>query len=270
MIESPYVLSALVICALMMSIWLLSLVQRNASLIDIGWGLGFVLIGLACYFQKPQAVNPAPRSLADELFLVLIVLWGIRLSVYLCWRNWGKPEDYRYRAMRDKWGSSFGMVSLLTVFALQGLIMWVVSLPIQYGLGYGQTASSGLLTCGGLVWLAGWLFESVGDWQLARFKSNPDNRNQVCDRGLWRYTRHPNYFGDFLVWWGFYLLALAQAAPWWTVVSPLVMSFLLMRVSGVPLLEKAMVQTKPGYAEYLERTNAFFPGPPAKTGSPRS
>jgi steroid 5-alpha reductase family enzyme len=265
MTESPYLLSALVITALMLCTWLLSLVQRNASLIDIGWGLGFVLIGVACYLQQSKIAS-GQSGLADELLLLLIVLWGLRLSAYLCWRNWGKPEDYRYAAMREKWGNRFGMVSLLTVFGLQGAIMWLVSLPIQQGIGYSNSSSFGFLLLGALLWLIGWSFETVGDWQLAKFKANPNNRQKVCDQGLWKYTRHPNYFGDFLVWWGFYLLSIAQGAAWWTVVSPLVMSFLLMRVSGVPLLEKAMVESKPGYSDYLKRTNAFFPGLPKTHG----
>jgi steroid 5-alpha reductase family enzyme len=182
----------------------------------------------------------------------------MRLSGYLAWRNVGKPEDFRYRAMRDRRPRAFPVLSLLTVFALQGVLMWIVALPLQTATGSGNTPVT-LITIGFLLWATGFIFESVGDWQLARFKSDPDNEGRVMDRGLWRYTRHPNYFGDFLVWWGFYFLALASGAPVWSIVGPLVMSLLLLRISGVTLLEKSLKRRRPGYAAYVARTSPFFP-----------
>jgi steroid 5-alpha reductase family enzyme len=176
-------------------------------------------------------------------------------------RNWGEEEDYRYAEMRQKHGERFVFVSLLTVFTLQGVLMWIVSWPVQFG--QLETVSSlGVLDAVGVViWSVGVLFDAVGDHQLARFKARPENRRKVLDSGLWRYTRHPNYFGDFCVWWGLYLVATSGGA-WWTAVGPLLMSYLLLRFSGVSLLESTIVSRRPEYRSYIERTNAFFPGRP--------
>ena len=172
------------------------------------------------------------------LLPILTTVWGSRLSLYLLWRNHRKPEDFRYRAMRKKWGNSFPLVSLLSVFGVQGLVMWVVSLPLQAGV-VGAFRSVPLFWIGVVLFAVGLLFESVGDWQLARFKLDETNSNRVLDTGLWRYTRHPNYFGDFVVWWGLFLISVAQSGVWWTVVGPVVMSIFLMKISGVTLLEKS-------------------------------
>ncbi len=249
-------LSAAVVAALMGTTWLLSLRLRNASIVDLVWGMGFVLIAWASFLYV-GATGPL-------LLPCLTSLWGVRLSVYLAWRNHGKPEDFRYQAMRRTWGARFPLVSLGSVFALQGAIMWLVSLPVQYGIAVAAPAAGWVRSGGVVLWTLGFLCESVGDWQLAKFKANPANRHGLLQTGLWRYTRHPNYFGDFLVWWGLYLIALSQGAAWWTVIGPLVMSVLLRRVSGVTLLEKSLKETKPGYAAYVRRTNAFFPWPPSQ------
>jgi steroid 5-alpha reductase family enzyme len=172
----------------------------------------------------------------------------------------GKGEDARYRQMREYFGPRFWLLSLPVVFWLQAVLTIVVSLPLVGGQ-FSSRSFWWLDGAGALVWLVGLLFESIGDWQLSRFKANPANRGKVLDQGLWRYTRHPNYFGDFLVWWGLFLVAAAGGA-WWTVVGPLVMSWLLIRVSGVTLLEKTITSRRPGYAEYQRRTSAFFPLPP--------
>ncbi|WP_417731767.1 DUF1295 domain-containing protein [Rosistilla oblonga] len=252
--------SAAAIACLMLAIWLLSLWKRDASIVDIGWGIGFVLVAWTAYCI-------ADRDSADWLLPVLTTLWGVRLSGYLFWRNHGQPEDYRYREMRAKWGSAFAWISLLTVFGLQGVVMFVVALPIQIGTALADRNLVWLKVVGVIVWAAGLCFESMGDWQLARFKADPGNKGQVLDSGLWRYTRHPNYFGDFLVWWGLFLVSLSLTAVWWTIIAPLLMSLLLMRVSGVTLLETKLSTSKPGYAEYVARTNAFFPGPVKTTAS---
>ncbi len=239
------------VVALMLVVWLISLVMRDASIVDIVWGLGFVLIAWIVWSQR----GPDPRLL---LSAVLTTIWGLRLSGYLAWRNLGKGEDSRYVAMRRRYGSRFWLVSLFLVFGLQGVLMWTVSLPVQ--------AASGQLfglfdVVGICLWIAGLTFETVGDYQLVRFKGDPANKDKVLDTGLWRYTRHPNYFGDFMVWWGLYLIALAGGA-WWTAIGPLVMTALLIRYSGAGLLEKTIGQRRPGYAEYVQKTNGFFPGPP--------
>jgi steroid 5-alpha reductase family enzyme len=251
------VVTATVIVASVVVLWLVSLVLRNASIIDLFWGFGFVVIAWV-----PGWSSPATVCMRRILLLVLVTVWGLRLAGYLTWRNTGKGEDFRYQAMRERWGRRFPLVSLGTVFLLQALLMLIVSLPVQAGmLTGGPIGVLGVVGAG--LWLVGVAFETIGDLQLARFKRNPDNRGKVMDRGLWRYTRHPNYFGDFCVWWGLYLVALTSTT-WWTAVGPLLMSFLLLRVSGVSLLEKDIGTRRPGYDEYVRRTNAFFPGPRKK------
>jgi steroid 5-alpha reductase family enzyme len=189
-------------------------------------------------------------------------VWGLRLAGYLLWRNAGHGEDPRYVAMRRHWGPRFPIISLVTVFALQGVLMWIVSLPVQLA----QLEPGGpigvLDGLGVLLFAVGLTFESLGDWQLARFKADPKSAGQVMDRGLWRYTRHPNYFGDFCVWWGLFLIALSTPYGPWSIVGPIVMSFFLMRVSGVPMLERSIGKRRPGYAEYARKTSTFFPRPP--------
>jgi len=248
-------LAAIAIVAV--GLWLLSLALRNASIVDIFWGCGFVLVAwtsLAC--SGRLAIRPL-------ILAAMVTLWGSRLAGYLAWRNIGKPEDYRYAAMRERHGKRFPIVSLFTVFGLQGLLMWIISLPVQVG--NSQAESWQLWRAFGVaLWLAGLFFEAVGDFQLARFKANTANRGCVMDRGLWRYTRHPNYFGDFLVWWGFYLVAAEPGSWWWTIIGPLLMSFLLMRVSGVRLLESSLRSRVNGYDQYVQTTSSFFPLPPKK------
>ncbi len=242
------------VAACVFGLWLVSLAVGDASIVDVFWGVGFVIVAWMTFAT-------ADGNLARKwLVALLVTLWGVRLAGYLAWRNLGKGEDYRYRAMREKRGKSFAWQSLFLVFGLQGALMWIISLPIQTAQ-LGSAPLGVLDVLGAVVWSVGWLCESVGDWQLARFKANPENQGRVLDRGLWRYTRHPNYFGDFLVWWGFYLLAAATGS-YWTIISPLFMSVLLRRVSGVTLLEASLAKSKAGYAEYVARTNAFFPWPP--------
>jgi steroid 5-alpha reductase family enzyme len=258
---SLFLTNLAVITGLMVLLWLVSLTLANASIVDIFWGLGFVTVAwLSCWLAQGHG----PRAV---LLVALTSVWGLRLSGYLAWRNLGHGEDPRYRAMRERIGERFWLVSLGTVFGLQGLLIAVISLPLQAGLHAPALAHVTVLQgAGALVWLVGILFEAVGDLQLARFKANPANADAVMDRGLWRYTRHPNYFGDFLVWWGLYLVAVSDLdglrTLGWTAVGPAIMSFLLMRVSGVPLLERSLRQRRPGYEAYIRRTSAFFPRPP--------
>jgi len=256
-VETALKTSAATIGVLMVLVWFVSLLLKDASIIDLVWGTGFVLVAWAVWFRAEH------RGTAQWILPVLTTIWGLRLSVYLAWRNHGQPEDRRYQDMRHKWGSAFPWVSLVTVFALQGVVMGIVSLPLQMGIATAEHCWTLLLSIGLAVWAAGLFFESVGDWQLARFKADPDNTGKVMDTGLWRYTRHPNYFGDFLVWWGVYLVAVAQSSAWWTIIGPIVMSVFLMRVSGVTLLEKSLRASRPGYEDYVARTNAFFPWPPS-------
>lgn len=248
-----------VTAALMLAVWALSLIKKDASIVDIFWGLGFVVIAVVCY-----AITNGYGA-RKILITVLTAVWGIRLAMYILWRNAGKGEDFRYRAMRARHGNRFPIVSLYMVFGLQGLLMWIISMPLQVAeTSHDPARLTWLDWTGAIVWVIGFLFESVGDLQLARFKGDRKNAGKVMDRGLWRYTRHPNYFGDALLWWGFFLIALSTPAGLWTVMSPLIMSGLLMKVSGVALLEKTLTKTKPEYREYVRRTSAFFPWLPKK------
>ena len=194
----------------------------------------------------------------------MATIWGLRLSIYLFVRNHGNGEDFRYQAMRRKYGERFGVISLVTVFLLQGVIMWTVSLPLQLGQVRSTPGVGALAVVGVVVWLVGLAFESIGDAQLAAFKRDPSNRGKVMDQGLWRYTRHPNYFGDACVWWGIALVAAEVPVGRWGLVGAAVMSLFLRRVSGVTLLEKSLVKRREGYAEYVARTSAFVPLPPKK------
>ncbi|MDZ4818652.1 MAG: DUF1295 domain-containing protein [Planctomycetota bacterium] len=257
----PPMTSTLVWCFIaitltMSLLWLVSLVRRDASIVDPFWGTGFVLVAWLAY-----GLNE-PVSARITLLSLLVTVWGMRLSLFLLWRNAGHGEDRRYAAMRKKHGRHFWWVSLCTVFLLQSIILWFVSLPIQAAAVYNQPTAFGWLdTTGILLWGIGFSFETIGDWQLARFKADPANASQVMDRGLWHYTRHPNYFGDFCVWWGIYLIATAGGAGW-TIGSPLLMSVLLMKVSGVTLLESDIGERRPDYAAYKARTSPFIPWPP--------
>jgi steroid 5-alpha reductase family enzyme len=253
----------------MVVMWLISIPLKNAAVIDLVWGAGFAVIAWIT-FEMARADGRLTSDVfttpAAWLLPVLTTMWGVRLSVYLAWRNWGQPEDKRYAAMREKRGDDFWWQSLLIVFLLQAGLMWIVSLPLQFGIPHARVGWTWLHPIGLALFSTGLVFETIGDWQLARFKSRPENAGAVLDRGLWRYTRHPNYFGDFCVWWGLYTIAISHGEHLWTFVGPLLMSVLLMRISGVTLLEKSMSQ-KPGFSEYARRTSAFFPWPPAAANS---
>ncbi len=256
--SSPVIVGAInlaTMLGIMLVLWLLSLFKRDASIVDPFWPAGFVISAWrTVWLADPPGARP-------WLLVGMTTVWGLRLSGFLLWRNWGEPEDYRYAEMRQKHGSRFVFVSLLTVFALQGLLLWIVSWPVQFGQLAVDTSLGVLDLLGIALWSVGVFFEAVGDFQLARFKSRPENRGRVLDTGLWRYTRHPNYFGDFCVWWGIYLVATSGGA-WWTAVGPFLMSYLLFRFSGVALLESTIVERRPPYRSYIARTNAFFPGRP--------
>jgi len=237
-------------------IWIVSLFKRNVAIVDSLWSLMFLMLGVTY-----ALLAPAP-GLRGRLLLVLVIIWALRLAVHITWRNWGHGEDRRYQAIRARNEPNFAFKSLYLVFVLQAVLAWIISLPLLGALatiGTAQADALGWLDyAGAALWLVGFVFEAGGDWQLVRFKADPANRDKVMDRGFWRLTRHPNYFGDFSVWWGFYLIALAAGA-WWSIAGPILMSVLLMRVSGVTLLEKDIGERRPKYADYVRRTNAFFP-----------
>ena len=246
------------IAAYMVVVWALSLPLRDASIADVFWGPGFAFVAIV-------AASVSPPSARATLLVVLTSAWGLRLALHIGtrWRK-KKEEDRRYQAMRANWGDRFPVVSLFSVFLLQGALLWAVSLPVQAGAAFGAERPLGLLDLAGvLVFAVGLAFEAVGDAQLSRFLSDPASRGRVMESGLWRYTRHPNYFGDALVWWGLGLVGAASGA-WWCLVGPALMTFLLVRVSGVSLLEKDIAGRRPEYVAYIRRTSPFLPLPPAR------
>lgn len=253
---SAYEISAAVVFSLMASLWLCSLILRDASIVDRFWGAGFVLIAWAVAIVTPKLTH----SMA--LLLGLVTLWGLRLSLYIHLRNQGHGEDYRYVEMRNHHGKNFWWYSFFSVFALQGTLMLIVASPLVYVLSKPrETNISSISWAGALVCLVGFIFEAGGDFQLTRFKQNPENKGKLLSTGLWSITRHPNYFGDTLQWWGFGLFAVADGSLGGiaALVGPLVMTLFIIKVSGVALLEKNLKSNKPGYAEYVARTPAFFP-----------
>jgi steroid 5-alpha reductase family enzyme len=234
--------------------WLISLPLRNVAIIDSLWSLMLFVAGVI------YALGSDPRAPRLSLVLWLLAIWALRLAVYVTARNAGHGEDRRYQQIRARNQPGFAVKSLYLVFWLQAGLAWVISLPLL-GAFSGNQPLRWLDGLGLALWLVGFAFETTGDWQLARFKKDPANADKVMDRGLWRYTRHPNYFGECCLWWGFYCFALSAGA-WWAFVGPLLLTFLLLRVSGVALLEKDIGNRRPQYADYVLKTNAFFPGPP--------
>jgi steroid 5-alpha reductase family enzyme len=243
--------------ALMTAVWLGSLVRRDASLVDRFWGAGFVVLAAFYVLSAPAGAEAPLRAVA----LVLTAVWGMRLSVYLTRRNWGRGEDYRYAEMRARHGARFPFVSLFTVFLLQAVLLWLIAFPLLVA-GRAPAADLPLLILGTVVWAIGFVVEVTADAQLARFRAQSSSRGPL-DRGLWRYSRHPNYFGEAVLWWGIWLVAAASAGAW-TVFSPVLITFLLVRVSGVALLEKRLRTSRPGWEEYAARTSAFVPRPPRR------
>ena len=255
--DAMALVSAGAIAALAGGTWAVSVRLRDASIADVVWSLGLVLVAWLAV-----AIGDAP---IERRLLVagLVTVWGVRLSVHMVHLRRGHGEDFRYRAMRERHGLRFPLVSLFSVFLFQGLGMWAVSLPIQAaGDLPGPSSLTVLDAAGAAVWTLGMVFEVGGDRQLARFRADPANRGRVMDRGLWRYTRHPNYFGDFCVWWGIFLIALSADGAWWSVAGPLTMTAIFTKFFGVPLMEEHLGRAKEGYADYVRRTSAFFPCPP--------
>lgn len=238
-------------------LWIISLPIKNSSIVDIFWGTGFVIIVWTALILTPDA-----DSMRRIILVVMVTIWGLRLSLHVFIRNHGKPEDFRYQVWRKEAGKSWWWRSFFKVFLLQGFLMWIIAAPLVVV--HNSTMPVFWLDYLSIfVWLIGFFFESVGDAQLARFKSNPANKRKVLNTGVWRYTRHPNYFGDATQWWAFFLSS-AAAGAWWTIFSPIIMTALLMRVSGVTLLEKTLREEKPGYKEYCETTSEFIPWFPGK------
>jgi len=245
-------ISAAAIFAYMTFAFLVAVIRRDNSLADFFWGLGFVLVALLTLFLRSDF------EAQQVLVTVLVFVWGLRLSIYVLIRNRGKGEDPRYKQWREEWGRYFLLRSYLQVFILQGVFMFLILVPVVIVNTYSADFSAPAAMVGGLVWLLGFYFESVGDYQLYRFLRNPANRGKIMDSGLWRYTRHPNYFGEVTQWWGIFVIAAAVPYGWIGVVGPLTITYLILRVSGIPMTEK-MFEGNPAFEEYKRHTSIFFP-----------
>lgn len=270
-------LAGLAVCAALAAMtWLASLWRRDVSLVDRVWSLLIASAAITYAVLLPAPAGADARGLA---MLALVAAWAVRLSVFITRRNWGHGEDRRYQQIRARNQPNFALKSLVLVFALQAVLAWIVAAPFFVAMLAGAGNGAGAMPPRPLGWLDvlggalsafGIAFEAIGDTQMAIFKADPRNAGQVMDRGLWRCTRHPNYFGEACVWWGFWLMALAGAG-WggaWSVISPLLMTVLLLKVSGVSLLEKDIGERRPAYRDYIARTPAFVPWWPRRPGKP--
>lgn len=231
--------------------WLVSLARNNVTHVDSMWSLFFVVAAVTCSMLTQN------MSLRAQIVLVLVSIWALRLCIYLTWRNWGPHEDHRYVQIRQNNEPHFWLKSVYIIFGLQAVLAWVISLSLFGAIDSGLALNT-LDYLGAVLVIAGFIWEITGDWQLSRFKANSNNKGKVLSTGLWRFSRHPNYFGEFCIWWGLYLMALAAGA-WWTFISPALMTLLLLKVSGVSLLESTIIERRPAYADYIKNTNALLP-----------
>jgi len=244
--------AAIAVFVFMTAAFVLAQARRNLAIVDLAWGLGFTVVSAALFTREP-ALYPA-----KALIIGFVLVWGLRLAIHIGLRNRGKPEDFRYAAMRRKWGKAVGLKSFFFVFMLQGFLMLVVSLPITVVFSSPARALGALDVIGAIVFGAGFAFEAVGDRQLAAHIGDPANKGKLMTRGLWSTTRHPNYFGEATLWWGIGLIALPSVNGWAALIGPAVITFLLVFVSGVPLIEKKYAG-RPDWEAYKTRTPMFFP-----------
>ncbi|MDA3891506.1 MAG: DUF1295 domain-containing protein [Salinivirgaceae bacterium] len=249
----------LIVMILLTIIWVISVALTNASIIDPFWGMGILVLALW------YAYAGGNWNLRSFVVIVMVTLWALRLSLFLFIRNSGKGEDYRYQNFRKDFGPErYWWVSFFQVFLLQGILMAIVSLPLLGTFYYANNATLGLIEYAGIIiYVIGFLFETIGDNQLTRFKRNPLNKGKVLNTGVWRYTRHPNYFGESFIWWGFGIYCLGTGTVW-PLIGSAFMMLLLLKVSGVSLLERTLKTSKPGYEEYISSTSSFFPWFPKK------
>lgn len=248
-----YLTGLLTISLFALAGWIFSLVRDDVTHVDSMWSL---FLGMSAFSYTLYFYHLPARTI---LILVLVTIWAIRLSAYLTWRNWGKQEDHRYAEIRNHNAPFFWLKSIYIIFGLQAVLAWIISLPLFVGVSSTLPLNIFDYMGAGLV-VFGIAYESIADWQLSKFKANQKNAGKVLNTGLWRHTRHPNYFGECCVWWGFYFIALATGG-WWSIASPLIMTFLLLKFSGVVLLEKDITHRRPEYAQYIKHTSAFIPLP---------
>jgi len=249
--------SAVAVFAYMAVIFVLALFKKDNSIVDIAWGLGFILVALLTFFlEKEFAVR-------HILVTVLVLIWGTRLAVHVFIRNKGRGEDFRYAQWRREWGKWFLLRSFFQIFMLQGFLLLIIAYPLILTNHSSKEGISYLDLVGVVLWITGFFFEAVGDFQLSRFKRDPGNRGKIMKSGMWKYTRHPNYFGEAVMWWGVFLIALSVRLGWTAIISPFLITFLLLRVSGVTMLEKKYAGNAE-FEEYAKKTSAFFPWLPKK------
>jgi len=243
-------ISATVIFVYFIIWYIVASIIKNAGIIDIGWGFGFVVVAWVGFILNPTLIN--------GFLAAIISLWGLRLTYHIFKRNIGKPEDFRYANFRKQWGKTFYIRSFFQLFMFQAVMMFIIALSFIYGMQNGEVKSLPLAIVGLVIWLIGYIFEIVSDAQLKRFVSNTTNRGKIIQSGLWKISRHPNYFGESVIWWGIFLVSISIGAPWWTIISPITITILLRFVSGVPFLEERM-KKKEGYNEYKNKTSIFIP-----------
>lgn len=248
-----YINTAILLCIYFNIIFIVAQILKNNSIVDSFWGPGFFVVALYTFIQSES------KGIKSILILVLVTVWAFRLFTHITIRNWNKPEDYRYQNMRKKWSNSFPKLkSYINVFILQGALMYIISLPI-ISVNSSDIQKISLFNLLGLLfWMIGFYFEVVGDKQLKNFKSKIENKGKIMKEGLWRYTRHPNYFGESLMWWGIFCIAVSNIRQIGLIISPVLITILLLFVSGVPLLEKKY-KDREDFLEYSKRTNKFFP-----------
>ena len=244
---------ALVVFGYINLCFVISLIKKRNDVADIAWGIGFIVVAWVSFWLANSF------DAAGTLLDILITIWGLRLASHIYLRNRGKSEDFRYQAWRESWGKHFFLRSYLQVFILQGFLLFVISLPIVF-VNSRISEFTFFDLVGFIVWMIGFLFEAIGDWQLLQFTKNPLNKGKIIQNGLWKYTRHPNYFGEVVLWWGIFLFALSSPSGFLLIISPLTITFLILFVSGIPMLEKKY-ENNPDFAEYKKRTSAFFPMP---------
>lgn len=238
-------------------LWLVSLRNRDVSIVDIFWGLGVAgVVDIAAWLGQSGGAR-------TSAVLFLVNLWGLRLAAHIWARH--KGEDHRYAAMRQKFGKKWWWLSLIQVFLLQAILIWFVPAPLVAAVLYARMPMGVLDYAGIVVAAAALMFESLADFQLAAFRADPGSQGKVMDRGLWGWSRHPNYFGEALMWWGYFAIGFGASHQWWLILSPVLITFLLLQVSGVTLMEEKMDERRPGYAEYRRRVSAFVPWPPRKS-----
>ncbi len=255
-----YLYGLMAMLGLALLIWVISVYKHNASIVDSFWSL-FFLLGSLVYLWSQQTI-----TVQQFVLLSLVTIWSLRLTIYISWRNHGKPEDSRYQDIRQRYSPNFAIKSLFIIFFFQAVLAWIISMPLWTVFTHsGEVGVIDIVAV--MLWIVGMFFEVTGDAQMASFKKTSASKNgAVMNRGLWKYTRHPNYFGEFCIWWAYYLVAVS-AGYWWTLPAPLIMSWLLLKFSGVALLEGEIIHRRPAYKEYMQKTNAFFPWLPRDKAS---